>query len=108
MRTLSTGELVGPWVTRFAYPFRSFYSVLNAVNHFREAAMHDGTPPDPRLTDAIEVIRSARQADGTWLQERRHPGRVWFEIDVAVGQASPWLTFHATRVLAWWDARMQS
>ncbi|MCU1578205.1 MAG: hypothetical protein JWP19_409 [Rhodoglobus sp.] len=108
MRTLSTGEPVGPWVTRFAYPFRSFYSVLNAANHFREAAMHDGTPPDPRLADAIEVIRSARQADGTWLQERRHPGRVWFEIDVAVGEPSPWLTFHAMRVLTWWDARMQS
>lgn len=108
MYTLSTGEHVAPWATRFAYPFRWFYGVLNAANHFREAAMHDGTPPDPRLAEAIEVIRSARQPDGTWLQERRHPGRVWFEIDVAAGEPSPWLTFYAMRVLAWWDARMQS
>ena len=35
LRTLSTGELVGPWVTGFAYPFRWFYSVLNAAEYFR-------------------------------------------------------------------------
>lgn len=100
---LSTGELVGPWVPRFVYPFRWFYSVLNAVDYFRAAALHDGTVPDPRLADAIEVIRAARRPDGTWLQERRHPGRVWFEVDVPAGEPSKWLTFYGTRVLAWWD-----
>ena len=104
LRTLSTGELVGPWATRFAYPFRWFYSVLNAADHFRTAAVQDGIAPDPRLADAIEVIRAARRSDGTWLQERRHPGQVWFEIDVAPGEPSKWLTFYGTRVLAWWDA----
>ena len=57
----------------FAYPFRWFYSVLNA-EHFRTAALHDGTAPDPRLADAIEVIRAAGRPDGTWLQEHRHQG----------------------------------
>jgi hypothetical protein len=94
---------VGPWATRFAYPFRWFYSALNAADYFRAAALHDGTEPDPRLAEAIEVIRAARRPDGTWLQERRHPGRMWFEVDVAPGEPSKWLTFHATRVLAWWD-----
>jgi hypothetical protein len=103
LRTLSTGELVGPWVTRFAYPFRWFYSALNAAEYFRASAAHDGTTPDPRLVDAIDVIRAARRPDGTWLQERRHPGRVWFEVDVPPGEPSKWLTFYGTRVLAWWD-----
>jgi hypothetical protein len=103
LRTLSTGELVGPWVTGFAYPFRWFYSVLNAAEHFRTAALQDGNAPDPRLADAIEVIRAARQPDGTWLQERRHPGRAWFEVDVPPGEPSRWLTLYGTRVLAWWD-----
>lgn len=103
LRRLSTDELVGPWATRFAYPFRWFYSALNAVEHFRSAALHEGISPDPRLADAIEVIRRARRPDGTWLQERRHPGRVWFEVDVPVGEPSPWLTFYGTRVLTWWD-----
>lgn len=103
--TLSTGAPVGPWATRFAYPFRWLYSALNAADYFRAAAQHDGTAPDPRLAAAIEVILAARRPDGSWLQERRHPGRVWFEVDVAAGEPSKWLTLHATRVLQWWDGR---
>lgn len=103
LRRLSTGDVLAPWVTRFAYPFRWFYSALNAAEYFRAAAWHDGTLPDPRLAEAIDVIRAARRPDGTWLQERRHPGRVWFEVDVPPGQPSKWLTLHGTRVLAWWD-----
>ncbi|MFF2032617.1 squalene cyclase [Arthrobacter sp. NPDC058192] len=101
--TLSTGASVGPWATRSAYPFRWFYSALNAADYFRAAAQHEGTGPDQRLADAIEVIIAARRPDGTWLQERRHPGRVWFEVDVPAGKPSKWLTFYATRVLQWWE-----
>lgn len=103
MRRLSTGEPVASWATRFAYPFRWFFSVLNAADYFRAAALLDGTVPDRRLAEAIEAIRAARLPDGTWLQERRHPGRVWFEIDVPAGEPSKWLTFYGTRVLDWWD-----
>lgn len=104
LRTASTGEIVGPWVEQFAYPFRWFYNALNAVNYFRAASLHDGTAPDPRLEEAIELVRSERQPDGTWIQARRHPGRVWFEVDVDRGESSPWLTFYGTRVLDWWDS----
>ena len=103
-KRLSSGEPVAPWVSRFAYPFRWFYSVLNAAEYFREASLLDGQPPDPRMAEAIEQIRAARQPDGTWIQERRHPGRVWFEVDVDAGEPSKWLTHSATRVLEWWDA----
>ena len=103
-RRLSTGERVAPWVDRFTYPFRAFYSILNAADYFREAAAVDGTSPDPRMADAIEIVRDARLPDGTWLQARRHPGRVWFEVDVPAGEPSKWLTLHGTRVLEWWDA----
>ncbi|MDE3725036.1 hypothetical protein PWG71_26950 [Nocardiopsis sp. N85] len=103
-RRLSTGESHAPWATHFAYPFRWFYSVLKAADHFREASLHDGTGPDGRMAEAIGLIRDARDPDGTWHQERRHEGRVWFEVDAAPGEPSKWLTFHALRVLAWWDA----
>ena len=99
----STGELVAPWVTRLAYPFRWFYSALKAVDHFRSTTLHDDVAPDPRPADAVEVVRAARQPDGTWLQERTHPGRVWFEVDVPAGEPSKWLTFYAARALAWWS-----
>ncbi|GAA3845220.1 hypothetical protein GCM10022243_09430 [Saccharothrix violaceirubra] len=104
-RRLTTGAQVGPWATTFAYPFRWQYSVLRAADHFREAAAVDGTPPDPRLADAVELIRATRRSDGTWLQEARHPGRVWFEVDVAPGEPSKWLTLVGTRVVEWWDSR---
>ncbi|MEU4745278.1 squalene cyclase [Actinosynnema sp. NPDC023658] len=104
-RRLSTGEPVAPWVDRFSYPFRWFYNVLNAAEYFREASLLDGTPPDPRMADAIGIVRAARQPDGTWLQARRHPGRVWFEVDVPAGEPSKWLTLSGTRVLDWWDSR---
>ena len=103
-RRLSTGEPVGPWATEFAYPFRWVYSVLNAADYFRAAALADDRPPDPRMAEAIGQIRAARRPDGTWVQAARHPGRVWFEVDVPVGEPSRWLTFYAIRVLEWWDA----
>jgi hypothetical protein len=46
--------------------------------------------------------------EGTWLQERHPPGRVWFDVDVPVGEPSTWLAFYATRVLDWWDSHSDS
>lgn len=102
--TLSTGEAVGPWVSRFVHPFRWMYSALNALDYFRHASLLDGTPPDRRLEEAIGVVRAARQSDGTWLQGRTLSGRVWFETDVPEGERSKWLTLIGTRVLTWWDS----
>ncbi|WP_344063735.1 squalene cyclase [Microbacterium pumilum] len=100
----STGELVGEFATQFVYPNRHRYSVLAALDHFRDVSLLEGTPPDPRLSDAIDQVRAARQPDGTWLQSRRLAGRTWFDVDVPAGEPSPWLTLIGTRVLDWWDA----
>jgi len=104
MYRATTGELVGGFATDFAYPIRHRYSALSALDYFREAALFDGTAPDPRLAEAVEVVRAARQADGTWLQGYVLPGRVWFEVDVPSGEPSKWVTLSATRVLDWWDS----
>ncbi|WP_419503922.1 squalene cyclase [Lentzea aerocolonigenes] len=98
-KRLSTNEPVAEWVSEFRSPFRWGYSVLNAADYFREAGRKD-----PRMGEAVEMIRRARQPDGTWLQAGRHPGEVWFETDVVKGEPSKWLTFFATRVLEWWDS----
>jgi hypothetical protein len=104
LRTLSTGELVGPWVETFAYPFRWQYSVLTAVDYFLAVARHEGVPPDPRLEEAIGVISRAQNSDGTWTQGDPYPGRVWFEVDSQSGEPSKWLTFYGMRALRQWDA----
>ncbi|HEU4911581.1 MAG TPA: squalene cyclase [Actinomycetes bacterium] len=97
------GRQIDECVAHFTYPYRWVYNVLSALDHFRAAALHDGVPPDPRLSEAVEMVRAARQPDGTWLQGEPHEGRVWFDVDAPTGQPSKWLTFHASRVLAWWD-----
>jgi hypothetical protein len=99
----SDGEVVGPWVHRFAYPFRWIYTALRVTDHLRAASLHDGTPPDPRAAEAVEVVRAARNPDGTWTQGERPAGRQWFEVDVPAGGPSRWLTLSGTRVLRWWD-----
>jgi hypothetical protein len=104
MRRASTGELVGGFVTQFVYPNGHRFSALVALDHFRDAALLEGTPPDPRLADAVDVVRAARQADGTWLQGTPLAGRTWFEVDAPEGEPSKWLTMIGTRVLDWWDA----
>jgi hypothetical protein len=103
LRSLSTGELIGPWATVFAYPFRWRYSVLRAADYFLAAARHDSVRPDPRLAEAIAIIRTARRPDGIWLQEYRYPGRAWLEIDVPPNEPSRWLTFYAMRAIRQWD-----
>lgn len=104
MYRASTGEIVGDFVTRFVYPNRHRYSALAALDHFREVALVEGARPDPRLEDAAEAVRRARQPDGTWLQTRPLAGRTWFPVDVGEGAPSKWLTLFGTRALEWWDA----
>jgi len=100
-RLLALQDPDGQWA---GYPFRWQYSALRAADYFLAAARHDDIPPDPRLADAIAIIRAARHPDGTWTQQHRYPGRAWFEVDVPAGEPSKWLTFHCTRVLRQWDA----
>lgn len=102
---LSTGEEIGSWVHQIAYPFRHVCSPMHAAEYFRQASLHDGTEPDPRLEETVEVIRAARAADGRWVQGYVLPGAVWFDPDVPEGEPSPWLTLHGLRILAWWDGR---
>ena len=103
LNRLSTGEPVGEFVSRFVYPNRHRYSALAALDHFRDAALYEGSDPDARLADAVEVVRAARQPDGTWLQTTPLAGRTWFDVDVPEGQPSRWLTLIGARVLDWWE-----
>ncbi|MGN7977014.1 squalene cyclase [Microbacterium sp. 22195] len=104
MRRLSTGDLVGPWVSEFIAPSRWQYSALAALDHFRAAALLEGAAPDPRLAEAVDLVRVARQPDGKWRQGEVPGGAVWVEIDAPQGEPSKWLTLIGTRVLDWWDA----
>ena len=98
-RRKSTGDVVDPAYVDFAFPYYWHYDVLRALDYFRGA----GAEPDPRMAEAVDVVRSKRQPDGRWLLDRVHPGRVHFDLEDGAGAPSRWNTLRALRVLAWWD-----
>jgi hypothetical protein len=99
-RRKSTGEVpVDAWL-QLSFPTRWHYDVLRGLEYFRRADVRD-----PRLGEAIELVRSKRQGNGTWLLENTHPGAVHFALEDGDGRPSRWNTLRASRVLDWWDAR---
>jgi hypothetical protein len=98
LRRKTTGDVVKPAYLELSFPPQWHYDVLRALDHFREA----GGAPDERLTEAVDLLRSKRQPDGTWLLEHTHPGAVHFVMEED-GQPSRWNTLRALRVLRWLD-----
>ena len=98
-RRLSTGQVVDPAWLEFSFPTWWHYDVLRALEHFRAV----GDAPDQRLAEAVEVVRSKRQPDSTWLLEDTHPGAVHFPMEDGDGRPSRWNTLRALRVLRWYD-----
>lgn len=99
-RRLSTHEVADPMYLELAFPYYWQYDVLRGLDYFRGA----GTAPDPRMTEAVEHVRSRRRPDGRWLLDRVPAGRVHFHLEDGVGRPSRWNTLRALRVLRWWDA----
>lgn len=99
LRRKSTGAIVNPAWLQFSFPPRWHYDVLRALDYFRAA----GAPPDPRLAEAIQLVRSKRQPEGVWLLENIHSGKVHFALEDGDNRPSRWITLRALRVLRWYD-----
>ncbi len=100
-RRKSTGEIVDPAWLQFSFPTRWHYDVLRGLDYFRAT----GDQPDPRIDEAIELLRSKQQPDGTWLLENTHPGAVPFALEEGDDRPSRWNTLRALRVLGWYEHR---
>ena len=99
-RRKTTGEVVDDAYLQFSFPTHWHYDVLRALEYFRTT----GDSPDPRITEAIQLLRSKQQPDGTWLLENTHPGKVHFTLEDGDGRPSRWNTLRALRVLRWYDS----
>ena len=97
-RRKSNGEVVRDEYLQLSFPSRWHYDILRGLDYFRST----GEAPDPRVGEAIEVVRSKQQPDGKWLLENTHRGRVHFQLEDGDGQASRWITLRALRVLDWY------
>ena len=102
----STGEVIdrdrkgGASWARFAFATWWHYDVLRGLEYLRSA----GVTPDERVAEAIDLVRSKRDADGRWLLDTRYPGVMPVEIDDGEGRPSRWNTLRALRVLRWYEA----
>lgn len=103
LRRRSTGELIardrkgGAAWAEFAFPTWWHYDVLRGLDYLRSA----GVRPDERVEEAVALLAAKRSADGRWILEAAHPGRMPVELDALQGQPSRWITLRALRVLAW-------
>lgn len=97
LRRQSTGDVIDPAWTRFAFPPLWHYDVLRALEYLRAA----GVPRDARVDEAVSIVLDRRQADGRWLLDVRHPDTLYEDIAGAVGAPNRWITLRALRVLGW-------
>jgi len=102
-RRKSTGEVVNPAWLQFSFPAQWHYDLLRALEYFRSV----GDAPDSRIDEAIDLLRSKQQPDGTWLLENTHPGKVHFALEDGDGRPSRWNTLRALRVLRWYERSSQ-
>jgi hypothetical protein len=102
-RRKSTGEVVDPSWLEFSFPTRWHYDALRALDYFRSGDLPDSRMPDSRMEEAIGLLRSKQQSDGTWLLENTHPGKIHFALEDGDNRPSRWNTLRALRVLSWYE-----
>ena len=60
--------------------------------------MNAGIAYDERMKDAFEVIQKKKRNDGTWPVQKKHVGKVHFEME-KTGGPSRWNTLRVLRVM---------
>jgi len=97
-RSHRTGRVIKPEFTRFSFPPRWHYDILRALDYFQAV----DAPRDPRLGEAIAIVRGAQRGDGRWPLQQSYKGKTYFTLE-RLGAPSRWNTLRALRVLKWWD-----
>jgi len=93
-----SGEIIDKKWTMLSFPSRWRYDILRALIYFVEA----GTPYDPRMNDALDLLILKQRKDGTWPVQAKHPGQVHFDVE-KTGTSSRFNTLRALRVLSFYD-----
>jgi hypothetical protein len=85
-----------PSRTWWQFGFPVFYAtdILQIV----EALVELGYGSDPRLANALELVRSKQDAEGRWALEYDYAGKTWVDFGPK-HEPNPWVTLRAMRVL---------
>jgi hypothetical protein len=98
-RSHRSGAIIKPIFLRFSFPPRWHYDILRALDYFQSVR----APADPRLHEAIDLVRGSSRADGRWTLQNHYRGKTFFELE-SLGRPSRWNTLRALRVLKWWGS----
>jgi len=79
---------------KFGFPVFYVTDLLQIV----EALVRLGYGADPRLANALALIRDKQTPEGYWLLEYDYRGKTWLDSG-AKKQPNPWVTLRALRVL---------
>jgi hypothetical protein len=79
---------------KFGFPVLYFTDLLQVV----EALVALGYGHDPRLANALELIRQKQDDQGKWLLEYDYNGKTWVDFGEKK-QPNKWVTLRAIRVL---------
>lgn len=93
-RSDHTGKIIDKKMLMLSYPSRWKYDILRALDYFRSAGVYY----DPRMQDALDILKKKRRKDNKWPVQAKHPGQTHFDMEVT-GGPSRWNTLRALRVL---------
>ena len=93
-RSDHTGDIVDKKMLMLSYPSRWKYDILRALEYFQFA----GINYDPRMQDALDILKQKRRKDNKWPVQAKHPGQTHFDME-KTGGPSRWNTLRAMRVL---------
>jgi hypothetical protein len=96
-RSDRTGKVIDQRFLLLSYPPRWYYDILRALDYFQAA----GVGYDPRMGDALDVLRTKRRKDGTWPLQGKHPGETHFEVTAHPAKAGRFSNYACGNPLRW-------
>jgi len=97
LRRLSDGEIGQKRWLHLGFPNGWFYDVARVLDYLRSAR----PAPDERMTEALDILESKRDADGRWPLDHAYHDKLLVDFGESEGQPSRWITLRALRVLRW-------
>ena len=94
---LSDGQIGQERWLHLGFPNKWFYDVMRVLDYLRQAR----PGPDPRMSEALDVVESKRAADGRWPLEHRYHEQLLVDFGDVEGQPSRWITLRGARTMRW-------
>ncbi len=97
LRRLSDGEIPQKRWLHLGFPNGWFYDVARVLDYLWSSR----PAPDERMTEALDILESKRDADGRWPLDHAYHDQLLVDFEESEGQPSRWITLRALRVLRW-------